>query len=56
VLICLTASHKNAAFDLLERLSANAEHAAPRILEGHDAVQGFGLGAVGLELHHLHIA
>lgn len=40
MLICLTASHKNAAFDLLERLSANAEHAAPRILEGHDAVQG----------------
>lgn len=40
MLICLTASHKNAAFDLLERLSANAEHAAPRILEGHDTVQG----------------
>lgn len=40
MLICLTASHKNAAFDLLERLSANAGHAAPRILEGHDTVQG----------------
>ncbi|WP_448002227.1 glutamyl-tRNA reductase [Agromyces bauzanensis] len=40
MLICLTASHKNAAFDLLERLSANAEHAAPRILDGHDAVRG----------------
>jgi glutamyl-tRNA reductase len=40
VLICLTASHKNAAFDMLERLSATAEHAAPRILEGHASVQG----------------
>jgi glutamyl-tRNA reductase len=40
VLICLTASHKNAGFDMLERLSANADHAAPRILDGHDAVQG----------------
>ena len=25
---------------MLERLSANAEHAAPRILDGHDALQG----------------
>jgi len=40
VLICLTASHKNAGFDMLERLSANAEQAAPRILDGHDALQG----------------
>jgi glutamyl-tRNA reductase len=40
VLICLTASHKNAGFDMLERLSANAEHAAPRILGGHDSLQG----------------
>ena len=40
MLICLTASHKNAGFDMLERLSANAEQAAPRILGGHDAVQG----------------
>jgi glutamyl-tRNA reductase len=40
VLICLTASHKNAAFDMLERLSATAEHAAPRILDGHASVQG----------------
>ena len=40
MLICLTASHKNAAFDMLERLSATAEHAAPRILEGHASVQG----------------
>ena len=40
MLICLTASHKNAGFDTLERLSANAEHAAPRILAVDDAVQG----------------
>ncbi|HEX6956041.1 MAG TPA: glutamyl-tRNA reductase [Agromyces sp.] len=40
MLICLTASHKNAGFDMLERLSATAEHAAPRILDGHRAVQG----------------
>ena len=40
MLICLTASHKNAAFDMLERLSATAEHAAPRILNGHPSVQG----------------
>lgn len=40
MLICLTASHKNAGFDMLERLSANAEQAAPRILDGHDALQG----------------
>lgn len=40
MLICLTASHKNAEFDMLERLSANAETAATRILDGHDALQG----------------
>lgn len=40
MLICLTASHKNAGFDMLERLSANAEHAAPRIIDGHDTLQG----------------
>ena len=40
MLICLSASHKNAAFDVLERLSVNAEHAAPRILGGHDALKG----------------
>jgi glutamyl-tRNA reductase len=40
VLICLTASHKNAGFDMLERLSATAEQAAPRILDGHDALRG----------------
>ncbi|MGI9824714.1 glutamyl-tRNA reductase [Agromyces sp. Marseille-Q5079] len=40
MLICFSASHKNAGFDMLERLSANANQAAPRILEGHDAVKG----------------
>ncbi|MFE5670247.1 glutamyl-tRNA reductase [Agromyces sp. NPDC056523] len=40
MLICLTASHKNAGFDMLERLSASSEHAAPRLLDGHPAVQG----------------
>ncbi|MFD5863506.1 glutamyl-tRNA reductase [Agromyces sp. NPDC127015] len=40
MLICLTASHKNAAFDTLERLSAHAESAAPRILDRHDSLQG----------------
>ncbi|HEU4756161.1 MAG TPA: glutamyl-tRNA reductase [Agromyces sp.] len=40
MLICLTASHKNAGFDMLERLSASAEHAAPRLIDGHPAVQG----------------
>lgn len=40
MLICLTASHKNAPFDLLERLSASADDAAPRLLEGHSSVQG----------------
>jgi glutamyl-tRNA reductase len=40
VLICLTASHKNAGFDMLERLSATADAAGPRIRNGHAAVQG----------------
>lgn len=40
MLICLTASHKNAGFDMLERLSATAGGAGPRLLAGHDAVQG----------------
>ncbi|WP_082461794.1 glutamyl-tRNA reductase [Agromyces sp. Leaf222] len=40
MLICLTASHKNAGFDMLERLSASSNQAAPRILDGHDALQG----------------
>jgi len=40
VLICLTASHKNAGFDVLERLSSTAGGAGPRLLAGHDAVRG----------------
>ncbi|WP_308798374.1 glutamyl-tRNA reductase [Agromyces silvae] len=40
MLICLTASHKNAGFDMLERLSTTAGGAGPRILAGHDAVHG----------------
>ncbi|WP_430646945.1 glutamyl-tRNA reductase [Agromyces sp. GXS1127] len=40
MLICLSASHKNAGFDMLERLSASSEHAGPRLTDGHDAVQG----------------
>ncbi|UOE43560.1 glutamyl-tRNA reductase [Agromyces larvae] len=40
MLICFTASHKNAGFDLLERLSATAEGAARRMITGHEAVQG----------------
>ncbi|QEO14340.1 glutamyl-tRNA reductase [Agromyces intestinalis] len=40
MLICFTASHKNAGFDLLERLSATADGAARRMVTGHDAVQG----------------
>ncbi|WP_395244768.1 glutamyl-tRNA reductase [Agromyces sp. MMS24-K17] len=40
MLICLTASHKNAGFDLLERLSATADDAGRRMLAGHDAVAG----------------
>ncbi|KRC61694.1 glutamyl-tRNA reductase [Agromyces sp. Root81] len=40
MLICLTASHKNADFDMLERLSATADSAGPRIRNGHSAVQG----------------
>ncbi|MBM7832287.1 glutamyl-tRNA reductase [Agromyces cerinus] len=40
MLICLTASHKNAGFDMLERLSVTADAAGPRIREGHPSVQG----------------
>lgn len=40
MLICLTASHKNAGFDLLERLSATADDAGRRILAGHESVGG----------------
>ncbi|MFK4730978.1 glutamyl-tRNA reductase [Agromyces mediolanus] len=40
MLICLSASHKNAGFDMLERLSASADAAAGRIIDGHAALQG----------------
>ncbi|MFC9917357.1 glutamyl-tRNA reductase [Agromyces binzhouensis] len=40
MLICLTASHKNAGFDMLERLSASSEHAGPRLTDGNEAVRG----------------
>ncbi|WP_127791967.1 glutamyl-tRNA reductase [Agromyces sp. LHK192] len=40
MLICLTASHKNAGFDMLERLSATAEDAGRRMIAGHPAVLG----------------
>ena len=40
MLICLSASHKNAGFDMLERLSASADAAAGRIVDGHAALQG----------------
>ncbi|GAA1057807.1 glutamyl-tRNA reductase [Agromyces luteolus] len=40
MLICLSASHKNAGFDMLERLSASSEHAGPRLTDGHEAVRG----------------
>ncbi|SIO04860.1 glutamyl-tRNA reductase [Agromyces cerinus] len=40
MLICLTASHKNAGFDMLERLSVTADAAGPRLREGHPSVQG----------------
>lgn len=40
MLICLSASHKNAGFELLERLSASADAAAGRIIDGHAALQG----------------
>jgi len=40
VLLCVTASHKTAAFDLLERLSTPARDVAPLIASHHDCVQG----------------
>ncbi|WP_350348169.1 glutamyl-tRNA reductase [Agromyces sp. G08B096] len=40
MLICLTASHKNAGFDMLERLSATADDAGRRLIAGHESVQG----------------
>jgi glutamyl-tRNA reductase len=40
VLICLSASHRNAGFDLLEQLSVIADDTAERMLERHDALAG----------------
>ncbi len=38
--MCLTANHRNASFDLLEKLSVGAPGAAPALVEGSDAVSG----------------
>jgi glutamyl-tRNA reductase len=40
VLICLTASHQNASFDLLEKLSVGAPTAAATLVESSDFVSG----------------
>ncbi len=40
VLICLTASHRNASFDLLERLSIGAPTAASRLVTDSDVLEG----------------
>jgi glutamyl-tRNA reductase len=40
VLICLTASHQNASFDLLERLSIGAPSAASTLVDSSDFVSG----------------
>ncbi|TFC05324.1 glutamyl-tRNA reductase [Cryobacterium mannosilyticum] len=40
MLICLSASHKNSSFDVLERLSVGADDAAAGILERHPALVG----------------
>jgi glutamyl-tRNA reductase len=40
VLICLTANHRNASFDLLEKLSVGAPTVAKSLIEGSDFVQG----------------
>ena len=40
VLICLSASHKNSSFDLLERLSVDAEQLGRRIVGSHDSLGG----------------
>ena len=40
MLICLTASHQNASFDLLERLSIGAPSAAGTLVDGSDFVSG----------------
>jgi glutamyl-tRNA reductase len=40
VLICLSASHKNSSFDVLEKLSVGASGTAGVMLERHDALAG----------------
>ncbi|MFT2817340.1 glutamyl-tRNA reductase [Leifsonia sp. A12D58] len=40
MLICLSASHKNSSFDVLEKLSVGATTAASGMLERHDALSG----------------
>ncbi|WP_121370502.1 glutamyl-tRNA reductase [Frondihabitans australicus] len=40
MLLCLTASHQNASFDLLERLSISAPSAAATLVESSDFVSG----------------
>ncbi|TFV98166.1 glutamyl-tRNA reductase [Orlajensenia leifsoniae] len=40
MLICLSASHKNSSFDLLERLSVDAEQLGRRIVGSHDSLGG----------------
>ncbi|AXH34264.1 glutamyl-tRNA reductase [Humibacter sp. BT305] len=40
MLICLTANHRNASFDLLEKLSVGAPTVAKSLIEGSDFVQG----------------
>jgi glutamyl-tRNA reductase len=40
VLLCLTANHRNASFDLLEKLSFAAQDAAAGLVESTDSVRG----------------
>lgn len=40
MLICLSASHKNSSFDVLEKLSVGATGSADRMLERHTALSG----------------
>ena len=40
MLLCVTASHKTAGFELLERLSVHTRDVAPLIAEHHECVQG----------------
>lgn len=40
MLICLSASHKNSSFDVLEKLSVGADASAGGIVDGHGSVTG----------------